>query len=520
MDTDPIRVLIADDNEYDFVLIREMLSEIRAHRYEAMWCSRGADLAAGIAAGADVCLMDYRFGLDDGIALIRTSIALGAHVPFVLITGDYNPDIDIAAMRAGARDFLPKSELSSALLEHSIRYAINQESLDRERLNAISELAESEARFKAAALDWQSTFDALGDAVWLLDRQHRIVRCNRASTVTFGKTPEDLIGRRCWEVVHGTSAPIDGCPVVRAAQTRRRETMELAIGERVFFITADPVFDRDGAYRGAVHVATDISERVRLEKALRVSTEERIFREKILQRTERLASLGQISGAIAHEINQPLQSIKVIAGTAIYLFEQEKRTLPYDKVIGEFRKINERVDRLDTIIRNMRVMLKSPEKVEAKELDLNEFILHTLDLFRQKMNAHGISFSEELSPTAGRILFSEVQLSQVVVNLIDNAIAAFDMVSRDERLLSVRTYERDGHVYFEVSDNGPGVADEHKERIFDPFYSVQQKENSMGLGLYIVSTILRSFDAAITVTDNELGGATFAVRFERRGAAS
>lgn len=497
-----------------------MLAEIRAHRYETRWCSRGSDLTAALAAGSDVCLMDYRFGLDDGIALIRSSIADGVHVPFVLITGDYNPEIDIAAMRAGARDYLPKSDLSPALLEHSIRYAVNQEMLDRERLNAISELGESEARSKAAARDWQNTFDALGDAVWLLDKQHRIIRCNRASQVMFGKTPEELVGEHCWTVVHGGASPVDQCPVVRAAQTRRRETMELPVGDRYFLITADPVFDRDGSYRGAVHVASDITERKRLEKALRESAEERVFREKILQRTERLASLGQISSAIAHEINQPLQSIKVIAGTAVYLFDQEKRTLPYEKVIGEFRKINDRVDRLDTIIKNMRLMLKSPEKVEAKDIDLNTFILHTLDLFRQKMNAHGIVCTEALSPTAGNITFSEVQLSQVIVNLLDNAIASLDIDARDDKRLIISTYEQGGRVVLEVNDNGTGVADEHKERIFDPFYSVHQKENSMGLGLYIVSTILRSFDAGITCTDNELGGASFKVHFERRGASA
>ncbi|MBI4976315.1 MAG: PAS domain S-box protein [Spirochaetes bacterium] len=639
---DIIRVLVVDDDEDDYIIIRELLREVHHRSYETDWLPHGRDIAGALAKKTyDICLIDYNLGGDNGIAIIRSVMTAGRSIPFILITGQDDYEVDLKAMQAGARDYLSKNTLSPDSLERSIRYAVNEHRLERERINALLELGESERALAAAARDWQNTFDAVGDAIWLLDREHRIVRVNKATRELFGVEQSAILGMYCWKVVHNTDTPLPNCPVNTAMKTKKRASLEISSGNRKFLIVADPILEKNGDYRGAVHIASDITERTRIASALAESEEkfrsiieqsadgialsdkdgiiiewnhgeelitgipraeamgkpawdlqsslivdttqqeaiadrmreqislmlrnentpnmtqetvfrrrdgeirtmqitmfvinashgrmvgtftrditehkrvedERLFQEKIMQRTERLASLGQISSAIGHEINQPLQSIKVIAGTAVYLHEHEQRTLSTETLIGDFKKIIERVDRLDGIIKSMRVMLKSSDKIDARPLDLNKCIHSTLDIFKQKLISHGVALTTVFSDGLGKVLFPEVQLSQVIANIVDNAVAALDNAAHEERRIVISTGMKNGSIYLSIADNGPGIPDEQKERIFNPFYSLQQKEHSMGLGLYIVTTILKSFDATIAVSDNDMGGATFTVRF-------
>ncbi len=123
------------------------------------------------------------------------------------------------------------------------------------------------------AQQWQATFDAANDAIWVLDGEHRILQSNRTAERFFEKPRETFIGRHCWEIVHGTDAPIPECPILRAKHTLRRERMELPFGERWFEVTVDPILDGESRYAGAVHIISEITERKQIEKALQESEE-------------------------------------------------------------------------------------------------------------------------------------------------------------------------------------------------------------------------------------------------------
>ena len=135
--------------------------------------------------------------------------------------------------------------------------------------NRERELAEELAR--EAARQWQDTFDASADAIWVLAEDSRIVRANRAAEPLFGRSQEEMVGRRCWEVAHGTSAPIAGCPRQRCEATRSRQTAEQRIGEGDFTITVDPMLDAAGRFCGAVHLVSDVTERKQAESAREAS---------------------------------------------------------------------------------------------------------------------------------------------------------------------------------------------------------------------------------------------------------
>jgi len=132
----------------------------------------------------------------------------------------------------------------------------------------------SKEKMSFIADEWRTTLDAIKDAISLIDVEGKIVRCNRAMAAFLGKPFPEILGQKCWKLVYGTSEPIEGCPVVRMKETLKKETMILPIDERVFEVTADPIFDDSGGLSGGVHIISDITDRKRAEEELKKSYKE------------------------------------------------------------------------------------------------------------------------------------------------------------------------------------------------------------------------------------------------------
>ena len=135
----------------------------------------------------------------------------------------------------------------------------------------LAEHRRSEELLQGAARQWRTTFDAIGDAVSLIDLQGRILRCNMAMTDLLGKPFDEIIGRTCWELMHGTPEPMERYPIVRMRESRCRETLVLPMNGRWLEVSADPLLNEDGNLIGSVHVMADITRRKRAEEKLRQS---------------------------------------------------------------------------------------------------------------------------------------------------------------------------------------------------------------------------------------------------------
>ncbi len=108
--------------------------------------------------------------------------------------------------------------------------------------------------------DWQCTFNAMNAAVWIIDNDHFVVRSNIAAENLFNLSTNEIIGKRCWEIVHGTKEPVAHSPIFSTRKTLKRESMQLQTAGRWFEVIVDPILESKGAYSKASHIVTDITE--------------------------------------------------------------------------------------------------------------------------------------------------------------------------------------------------------------------------------------------------------------------
>lgn len=135
----------------------------------------------------------------------------------------------------------------------------------------ITERRQAEEALRFSAERWNTTFDSISEAVCLLDRDFRVQQCNRAMTALLGRPAAELVGHRCWDLMHGTSQPLPPCPTTAMFLSHHRETLEIEMGGHWYHVTADPITGPQGDVVGAVHTLSDITERKRTEAALRQS---------------------------------------------------------------------------------------------------------------------------------------------------------------------------------------------------------------------------------------------------------
>ncbi len=159
-----------------------------------------------------------------------------------------------------------------------------------QKVAALEERAEDDRKqtekgLSNALKEWQTTFNAINAAIWVIDKNSRIQRTNRTAEQMFHLSEKEIVGKHCWKIVHNTDHPIPECPMIRAKESLHRESMTLKSDGKSFNVTADPVVDENGEYVKAVHIVTDITERT--------STEERLERsETILNETQQLTKIG------------------------------------------------------------------------------------------------------------------------------------------------------------------------------------------------------------------------------------
>ena len=230
-------------------------------------------------------------------------------------------------------------------------------------------------------------------------------------------------------------------------------------------------------------------------------------RTKELATVSRFATAAELTASIAHEINQPLGSILTNAETA----DQMLRSPTPD--IGELREIVKDIlhdDRRATeVIRRTRSLLKKAP-FDPKTSDLNEVVRETVNLLSPVIAGRQVELTSFLALVELPIFGDPIQLQQVVINLVVNAMDAVTDKPSEQRTISIRTSRVENFAELSVSDSGPGIPEDKINEVFDPFFT--SKAEGMGMGLSIARTIVEAHNGRIWAENRDHGGATFKIR--------
>ena len=223
------------------------------------------------------------------------------------------------------------------------------------------------------------------------------------------------------------------------------------------------------------------------------------------------AVLGELTGAMAHELNQPLTAILSNAEAGRFIVEKESPELPIVRDILHDIVLQGR--RAAEVIRSLRTLLQK-RQAEHLELDLNKIVRETLELERSALISRRVVAQLSLSPDVPRIVADRVQLQQVLLNLIMNACQAMAEREVEGRHIILRTAREGDQVCVSIQDNGPGIPDGVLERLFEPFFTTRAE--GLGLGLAICQSIAVAYGGSLSASNSDGGGAMFELRLPIR----
>ncbi len=471
MNKRPIRILLVDDDEDDFVLTRDLFSEIRGQKFHLDWASSYEKALEMISTrNHDVYLFDYRLGGHNGLDLLKQAQASGNSVPIILLTGQSEHEVDLEAMHAGAEDFLVKTELNSKSLERAVRYAI-----ERTR-------AENEIQKLAAFPRWNPNpvleFSIEGKLSYSNDAAQALAN-------SLHKSLEEILPPDVYQIVAKCLSPAG-----------EKTNLQTSIHERTFAWLFIPIH----ASRVVHCYATEITERLNLEAQLRHSV--------------KMEAVGQLAAGVAHDFNNILT---IIQGHADLLLHRVN-TDPL--AANPLKQICLASERAGTLIRQL-LMFSRKQVMQHRYLDLNEVIANLMQMLQRFLGEH-ISLEIHAGHDLPTIYGDTGMIEQVLMNLAVNArdampksgrlIIRTSTVTFDEKLPMRNPEAREGNfVCLSVKDSGCGMDEKTLSRIFEPFFTTKEVGKGTGLGLATVYGIVKQHNGWVEVESDCGVGSTFTI---------
>lgn len=340
---------------------------------------------------------------------------------------------------------------------------------------------------------------SVADGIYGVDLEGNCTFVNRAMEEMTGWKAEDLIGKNQHMILHhthedGSPHPREACPVYQSGKDNQSR-----------FIADDVFWKKDGSYinveysctplrgingktRGSVVVFRDITERKQAQKRVQDHQQQ-------LAHVGRLSLLGEMASGIAHELNQPLTAITTNSRACVRLLESDQSNA--ENCADVMEKIAFQAERAGHVIQHIRHFAhkEPPNKKPSKIQSMLETVLELLD---REVKSKKISLKLDLDKKADTVLAQAIQIEQVILNLVRNAIEALESVPKSKRNLQIKTkLLANDMVEIRVTDTGRGLKKVIKDQLFEPFMTT--KDHGMGLGLSISQGIIEAHGSEIKV---------------------
>ncbi len=489
-----LRILCVEDREDDAQLV---LRELRRAGYtlQHVRVDTAARLQQELRTGAwDAIVSDYAMPQFNAVAALQTLQASGKDLPFIIVSGIVGEDTAVAALKAGAHDFIPKGNLRRLVpaLERELREAQGR----RERRRAEEDLRRSTDTITAI-------FEASPLPIMILDHDSHVVSWNPAAERVFGWSAHEIIGRRL---------PItpDHDAEDHAHHLKRVLNGELISGEEVvrlrkdgtplrLLVSAAPLRDADGTISRAMLLVTDITAQRELEEQFR--------------QAHKMEAVGRLAGGIAHDFNNVLTAIQGYATLLLADIPED------DSRHGDAAEILAAAERAASFTLQL-LAFSRKQVVQRVAVDLAAVVSDLYRLLDRMLNDN-LQLRLDLSPGALPVLADRSQLEQVLINLVVNAgdaMAAGGQIVVRMRRAPVTVEEASTHqvkpgsyIVIEVEDTGAGISADVLEHIFEPFYTTKEVGKGTGLGLSTVYGIVRQNAGFVRVRSAIASGTTFSI---------
>ncbi len=253
----PLILIVEDDDSHVDVIRRSFKNSESEYRLRIVGTLREAR-AAIVRQTPSLVITDFKLPDGEGTDIL---LAANSRFPVIMMTSQGNEQVAVNTIKAGAQDYIVKSASAFEYLPLTVKYALST-------WNFVAARRQADEAVRCAKQDWEQTFDAVPDLISIIDTNHNIIRVNRAMAERCGYTPDEIIGRKCHEVMHGMSDLPGKCPHSRMIQDGcgHSEQIEEKALNGVFDVSVSPLYDALGQIRACVHIARDITERKRVEE--------------------------------------------------------------------------------------------------------------------------------------------------------------------------------------------------------------------------------------------------------------
>jgi len=501
--TEQVRVLLVDDEEDEFVLARDLLRRAGGARFRLEWAST---FEAGLELLNDgltsVCLVDYQLGGRTGLDFVREAQAVATDVPLILMTGRGDRSVDAHAIGAGAADYLDKSELTPALLERSIRYAI-------ERAATLRQLRESEQLHR-------SIITSISEGLLVLAADGRVVAANPAAGRILQIVPAALVGRYASDE-EWSWLDTDGEPLV-GPDHPLRPVEDRPMRSRIFGLHR-----RDGTTRWlAVSIGSmrDVGRDAAFVVSFEDVTEARESARRLAQ-ADRVDALDRLAGVMAHDFNN---LVTVMRGCVDLLLDDSD---PVDQRHEVLANLSATTDSAGDLTRQL-LDLRGQSRGDARVVDLVAFVESLGAIIRQLVGDR-IELTLTELPESALVRVDPTRLEHAILNLAANARDAMPQGGRlaigvaVERVTGGSAAARHrlaggDSVALTVRDTGEGMDDETLARVFEPYFSTKGHGRGTGLGLASVYGTVQDSGGDIRIESSPGAGTTVRILLPRIAA--
>ena len=435
----------------------------------------------------DLIISDYAMPEFNGMEALKLSLEHDPQLPFIILTGSKNEETAVDCMKTGAMDYIIKSRMTR--LPSAVREAIDKQRMLREK-------QEAEAKYRRL-------YESMMDAFVSVDMNGRIQEFNGEYARMLGYEPEEIqtltdedITPQRWQAndakIVAEQILSRGYSVVYEKEYRRKDGTVFPVELRTFRLTG-----ADRQPRGMWSIVRDITERKTAEAALLARNEEIRIMSRQLWQTAKLATMGELSASIAHELNNPLAII------SLRIESLTVQTPEGDPHRRELAIIGEEVERMGNLVTNL-LQFGCRSRQQISMVDVSQEIEKTLELLDSHFLTKSIIVVRQFTPGVPEIPADRQQLRQLFLNLFMNAS---DAMSRGGTLtIHVTRIQETRDVCIEIADTGTGIRPEILPTVMEPFHTTKPEGKGTGLGLAICRRIAQDHRGTLTITSEGIPG--------------